>query len=414
MFKRNIFTLGLIAITLLGNSAEATIPSNLLSQIVGVRLDDLVNTNPSAIPGLANILVLIKKHSEDFFKQGKIETVHDVFFRRIPDDRTDVITLELTAFVKYKKNVFTFEKLLVTYPVKALSVPEITIQTEAVYPLKDMLFHASVGLVDRKLIIEDDMKDIKLVFPIGVGSFDEGTLNEHKTSLLTPRFQNGYIYQEEVISKRTKPRYFQGKPFIRISNGSEVTPIGFHIEINDSFVRGFDSHGCMRLREMDLMAFHDLIVFGSVAQIPLVVKYRLNDSADSPIGKRNKRYKAVVNVGTSDSPFFILDRDNLVQLGFKEETAPPVEKLVDNDKDNYHELFSYETIPQLREQEARRRNECQAKVMSGSIPGDPKTFEACMDAGKRKDSLKDRIYRKYMGIEEINLAIPSDTTNVID
>jgi hypothetical protein len=393
----------------------ATIPSELQNQIVGVRVDDIVNTNPSIIPGLANILVLLKKHPKEFFKQGKIETVHDIFFRQIPDDKANIITLELTAFVKYKKNVLTFEKLLISYPITALSIKDLTaIQTEAVYPLKDMMFHASVGLVERKLILEDDMKDIKLVFPIGVGSFDEGTMNEGQFSLLTPRFQNGYINQEEVISKRSKPRYFQGKPFIRISNGKEVTPIGFHIEINDTFVRGFDSHGCMRLREMDLMAFHDLVVYGSLHDMPLVVKYHLNDPADSPIGKRNKRYKTIVNVGTKESPFFILDRDNLVQLTYKEETTPPVDMLVDSDKDNYHQLFSYETIPQLREQDARRRNECQAQVMSGAIAGDPKTFEACMDAGKRKDSMRDRIYRKYMGIEEVNLTGASDPTGSID
>jgi hypothetical protein len=103
-----------------------------------------------------------------------------------------------------------------------------------------------------------------------------------------------------------------------------------------------------------------------------------------------------------------------VQLTYKEEAAPPVEKLIDNYKDNYHQLFSYETIPQLREQDSRRKNECQTQVMSGAIAGDPKAFEACMDAGKRRDSIKDRIYRKYMGIEEVNLAIPADINSAID
>jgi len=399
MLKGSIVTFCLLTLTVAGQGAIAAIPSDLQNKIIGVRVDDLVNTYPEAIPGLANMLVLIKKHPEDFFKQGKIEKVNNVFFRELPDDKSGITKLELTAFVNYKKNVFTFEKLMISYPTGALSVSDIVIQTEAVYSLKDMMFRASVGLVDRKLIIEDDMKDIKLVFPIGVGSFDEGAINEGKISLLTPRFQNGVIDQDEVISKRKKPRYFQDKPFIRISNGNEVTPIGFHIEINESFVRGFDSHGCMRLREMDLMAFHDLIVFGPQAQMPLVVKYHLSDLSDSPIGKRNKRYKTVVNVGTAASPFFILDRDNLIQLTYKNDTVPPLEKLLDDAKDNYHDLLNYETLPQMREQDVRRKNECQSKVMSGAITADPKVFQACMDEGKRKDTLKDRIYRKYMGIE---------------
>lgn len=414
MLKAKAMILGLAMAALLGESVQASVPRELQNKIVGVRLDDLVNTNPYAIAGLPNITLLIKKYPEYFFKQGKIETVHDVFFRQIPDDKTGETLLELTAFVKYKKDVFTFEKLTVWFTPGAVSLQELFIRSEVVYPLKDMMFRASVGLVDRKLIIEDDMKNIKLVFPIGVGSFDEGTMNEGKVSLLTPRFKNGFIDQREVISKRTKPRYFQGLPFVRISKGTDnttdTTPIGFHVEINDSFVRGFDSHGCMRLREMDLMALHDLIVFGSQQLIPLTVQYRLNDLADSPIEKRNKMYKTVLNKGTAELPFFILDRDNLVQLTYKENTAAPVDKLIDNQRDNYHDLLSYETLAQLQEQEFRRKNECQSKVLSGQIVGDPKSFQACLDEGKNKDSLKDRIYRKYMGINDANVELPTDAS----
>lgn len=402
-------TLGMALATLIGGSVQASVPRELENKIIGVRLDDLVNTNPYAIMGLPNITALIKKFPEHFFKQGKVETIHDVFFRQIPDDKTGETLLELTAFVKYKNNVFTFEKLTVWFTPGAVSLPELFIRSEEVYPLKDMMFHASVGLVDRKLIIEDVVKNIKLVFPIGVGSFDEGTMNEGKLSLLTPRFKNAFIDQREVISKRTKPRYFQGLPFVRISKGADnatdITPIGFHIEINDSFVRGFDSHGCMRLREIDLMALHDLVVFGPQQLIPLTVQYRLNDLADSPVGKRNKRYKTILNKGTAELPFFILDRDNLVQLTYKEDTAAPVDKLLDDPRDNYHDLFSYETLAQLQEQEIRRKNECQSKVMSGQIVGDPKSFQACLDEGKRKDSLKDRLYRKYMGIDDADTGL---------
>lgn len=409
MLKAKAMTLSMALATLIGGSVQASVPRELENKIIGIRLDDLVNTNPYAIMGLPNITALIKKFPEYFFKLGKIETIHDVFFRQIPDDKTGETLLELTAFVKYKNNVFTFEKLTVWFTPGAVSLPELFIRSEAVYPLKDMMFHASVGLVDRKLIIEDVVKNIKLVFPIGVGSFDEGTMNENKVSLLTPRFKNGFIDQREVISKRTKPRYFKGLPFIRISKGpdnnTDITPIGFHIEINDSFVRGFDSHGCMRLREMDLMTLHDLIVFGTQQLIPLTVQYRLNDLADSPIGKRNKTYKTILNKGTGESPFFILDRDNLVQLTYKENMMSPIDKLIDDPRDNYHDLFSYETLPQLQEQEIRRKNECQAKVMSGQIVGDPKSFQACLDEGKRKDSLKDRLYRKYMGIDDADIGL---------
>src|SRR5690606_8911057 len=108
----------------------------------------------------------------------------------------------------------------------------------------------------------------------------------------------------------------------------------------------------------------------------------------------------VTNVGTKESPFFPLDKDNLVQLGYKERAAgAPIDQLVEDEADNYEDLLSYDTQLQLKDQNARRKNECQAKLMAGEIRTKPKDMDKCLDAGKREDSMKDRLYRKYMGIE---------------
>jgi hypothetical protein len=40
--------------------------------------------------------------------------------------------------------------------------------------------------------------------------------------------------------------------------------------------------------------------------------------------------------------------------------------------------------------------------MSGLVKGDTDSFQECLDAGKRKDSFTDRIYRRFMGIEDFN------------
>lgn len=405
MSKKSVICTGLALLLCTGMSANAAIPLELQNKVIGVRLEDVMNASPSAVLGLPNLVPLIKKNPGYFFTQGEVEVVNDVFFRQMPDEQVGQITLEVTAFVKYKNSNLTFEKLQISYPLGSLSLQQVYVKNEAIYTVRDMNFTAKVGLIDRKLILEDKAKDVKLVFPIGVGSFDEGALNEGKISLLTPRFTHAFIDQRAVDSKREKPRYFQGKPFIRIQKGldltQDATPIGFHIEINDSFVRGFDSHGCMRLREMDLMAFHDLIVFGSQQKTPLTIQYRLNDLADNPVAKRNKTYKTVLNKGTFENPFFILDKDNLIQLVYKENTQAPVDKLIDTPNDNYYDLLNYDTTIQMREQDARRKNECDAKVMSGAVKSDEKSYQECLDEGKRKDSFKDRIYRKYMGIDEV-------------
>lgn len=382
---------------------EQLLPAEAQNKIAGIRIDDVVAVYPSLIPGLANVAANLKKKPEDFFPSAPVEAVHNVFLAKVPDLAAEQMELHLTAYVKYK-GTSRFEKIIVRYNKGAKKLSEMSIQSVGSIDLKDMNFTLSVGLVDRKLILKDEAHDVKMIFPVGVGGFDEGVLNEGKVSLLTPRFKNGFLDQRAVISKRVKPRYFDGKPFVRILKGNDIktdmTAIGFHIEINDSFVRGFDSHGCMRLRAFDLQALHDLIMDGDQQQLPITVAYRTEDPADHPAGKRNKTYKTVLNNGTTESPFFPLDRDNLVQMTYKESGAP-VDKLIDHPADNNEDLFNYDTQKQLREQDERRKNECQAKVMAGIIPADEKSVENCLEEGKRKDSVKDRLYRKFMGIDSV-------------
>ncbi|MDO9180971.1 MAG: L,D-transpeptidase [Bacteriovorax sp.] len=407
--KETLLTAGL-GLLLLFSSVPAISSNNLVipieakNKILGVRISDIVSSYPSLVPGLANISEIFKKSPESFFNQSNIEVVHDIFLNKYPEVIGSSVKLNLTGFVKYKNQTFNFEKISVSYNLGAKALADLTIQTDAVYALKDMFFRASVGLIERKLIIEDTLRDIKLVFPIGVGAFDEGVMNEGNVSLVTPRFQNGFIDQRAVISKREKPRYFAGLPFIRILKGSDLstdtTAIGFHIEINDSFVRGFDSHGCIRLRKPDLMAFHDLIMFGSELQTPITVQYKTLDPADHPAFKINKTFKTIFNKGSVEKPFFIYDRDNLVQMIYKENTNAPIEKLFDLRNDNYYDLFNYDTPEQMIEQDTRRKNECEAKVMRAEIPTDAKKFQECLDEGKRKDSFKDKLYRKFMGIDD--------------
>jgi len=387
------------------NQTSIELPAEVQHKVVGVRIEDFVNVHPKAVAGLVNLQVSIKDHIKDIFNEEKVEVVHSVFFLSKPTIQASSYQVELGVFLKYEKRGFVFEKLTVQYAETAKRFEDFSFQREVISPLSQLKFKAEVGLVDRKLIVTELTRNFQLVFPIGVGSFDEGVLNEGKVSLITPRFKQGFLDKSAVISKREKPRYFKGKPFIRLLNGpssnDDRTPIGFHIEINDSFVRGFDSHGCMRLREMDLMAFHDLIMFGSDKQIPITVNYRTENLSDSPILKRNKIYKTILNKGTEASPFFILDRDLLVQTTMKEAQVP-VEKLIDEENDHYEDVFNYDTNSQMKEQDERRKNECQAKVMNGQIKSDEKSFQACMDEGKRKETMADRIYRKMMGIDSIS------------
>lgn len=407
MFRQKFveaFVITLVALVSINTllAQELKIPEEAKYKVTGVRIDDLVSVYPSLVPGLANVVANIKKNPQAFFPKGSIEVIHLVYLRELPQLNQGHMQLKLTAYVKYKGNS-SFENIMVSYESGMKSLAEMVITEEGSLNLKDASFSLKVGLVERKLIVTDEKNDIKFIFPIGVGGFDEGVLNEGRVSLLTPRFKNGFIDQRSVISVRTKPRYFDGKPFIRLLKGkdlvSDSTAIGFHTEINDSFVRGFDSHGCMRLRVPDLMALHDLIMDGDELQTPITVSYQTRDISDHPAAKRNMSYKTVLNNGSKESPFFPLDRDNLVQMTYKESEVPLM-KLIDDELDNYEDIVSYDTQLQVREQNERRKLECQAKLMGGRIGTSSKDFESCLDEGKRKDTVKDRLYRKFMGIAD--------------
>lgn len=403
MIKNTLFisalVLGVYSMAPAISHAQATseyavvLPVEAKNTLVGVNLLDASNNYPKAVNGLPNIVSHIRKNPEAFFRSGRITKLHNYFLSAVPEVRNGITTLELTGFVRYDK-ASKFEKISVSYIGRGIELNSVNVLLRESIDLNDTDFTIKVGLVERKVIFQDKSNNIQFVVPVGVGSFDEGVMNEGKVSLLTPRFKVGYIDRNQVISKRSKPRYFADKPFIRLSkeqDGAEATPIGFHTEINGSFVRGFDSHGCMRLRDQDLYMLHDLIMQGTKRFTPITVNYHLEEEMDHPAAKRDKLYKTILNTGTEESPFFPLDRDDLVQTVYKNKVAP-LEKLIDSPEDHYEDVFDYDTVRQLREQNARRKAECSEDI----DPSDKKAFESCLHKGKRKSSASDKIYKWWV------------------
>src|SRR5690606_4421436 len=89
-------------------------------------------------------------------------------------------------------------------------------------PLAQTNFEVEVGLIDRKVIIKDYANSLKMIFPLGVGGFDEGIQNLGATGLVTPRFQSAWLDKREAYASRTKPAYFAGKPFLRITTDQDL------------------------------------------------------------------------------------------------------------------------------------------------------------------------------------------------
>ncbi len=171
-------------------------------------------------------------------------------------------------------------------------------------PFAHTAFGIKVGLIERKAIIEDSLYNIKMVYPIAVGGINEGVLpNLKKLDILTPELRGAALKKKRAEFIKDKPEYFLEKPFLRISTSrSDWTKMGFHIRQNSTLVRGFLSHGCMRMREKDLYELYTIIRWQGPGAIPLEINYWLDDILDHPYPLENRFYSRVKNFGTKENP----------------------------------------------------------------------------------------------------------------
>jgi hypothetical protein len=349
---------------MLVNSAFAFMgkPINLgvhSDQIANVRLEDVAQ-NTSIIEGLSDATAEITKNLPELLQERyEIEEVLNLFLRSVPTYSVmDSIKLPLTSVIRTKQGNILFVDL----NVQVLKGEILSSSLVREIDLQNTNFSVNVSLRDRKSIISDSNYGIKMVVPLGVGSFDQSVLN-NATTLLTPRFNNAFLDKRTAIHQRKKPRYFAKKPFIRITTSTNLTEghtsIGFHAQPNlDTFVRAFDSHGCMRMQTNDLEMLYYIVSRNPAPRIPVNVKFVLNDSAEHPLGKINKPFKTVVNIASASEPQYTMDRDGLVLVKKIWDAYAPVMELVDRAGDNYHELFDYAMAWREKERTERIYKQC--------------------------------------------------------
>ena len=376
------------------------LPQELENATVGVRLTDYARYT-NVIPGLSTSEAqdLSDKWNRFVDDAFELEKALSVFFHDKPKTNGAVTILPLTAFGELENGSrYAFIQANVHFDGKDFSVEPIdTIM------LDDTQFEFDVSLKERKVVIADQLNNLKMVVPLGVGAFDEGVLNDEVT-LLTPRFDYGFLDQWTAISERKKPRYFAGKPFLRITTAENPanghTPIGFHVQPNlDKFVRAFDSHGCMRMPLDDLNMVHDLLKKGPHRRLSIRVKFDSEDKSNTPFPKTNKPYKRVLNAGSKSNPDYTLDRDGLVQTQKDWNNSAPISLLEDRSGDHYQDIFNYDTDWREAAKMKAQREKCLQKY-----PYDEETsrwkqrkikkeYEKCVESAKPDSSLRDRLYR---------------------
>lgn len=417
------------------------LPAKAENKVVGVRIADVVKHLPSFVPGLSAVNDSLIKGKDHFFgDKGNVEEVLNLFFNELPKSNGKNIRLNITALVKYNEETIGFKKVRVDYNSSAPKEFQVTPLKFTSLSETKLIF--DVGLKSRKVIVKDERSDITMVFPLGVGSFDEAVLNE-EISLLTPRFKNGYLDKTKAIRNRKMPRYFANLPFIRILKGTDTTEdytgIGFHAQPfpdKNNFIRAFDSHGCMRMQTPDLWSMYFLVAAAPTKQMPITVKYTADNSEEHPFPKRDKPYKRVANTGSRANPNFTLDRDNLVLVHNNWEDSAPVDALFDTSDDDYHQVFNYSTSELVQDKWDGIRAKCKEKsydnpkyavnwedyapdydhddsekqrakklkkakkkynkAVKKMNKKKDKIYEDCIDDHKRDTSLGDRLYRWWV------------------
>lgn len=346
---RSLFLTTLLAFVLNTTSAFA-LSDKYENQIVGVRLDDVAKHLPNEIPELKKSLSTIKSNIGVLLDiPERVEEIHNIYFSAMPDKKWlgGEITMPVVAFLLLEEKGFVFVKGEITLKGDRLSG-----RGTSMIALSETNFEVEVGLLDRKAILKDYTNGLKMTFPLGVGGFDEGIQNLGSIGLVTPRFQSAWLDKREAYAARTKPEYFAGKPFLRITTDQDInkgyTAIAFHAQPNLApFFRGFDSHGCMRMQTDDLIAFHRILSEGPRLHIPIRILYQNYDSADHPAPKVDVPFKTILNVGTSADPYFKLDSDELVQMVGIKNRQPPLYALRDQYEDDYFNLYNYDSRERL-------------------------------------------------------------------
>jgi hypothetical protein len=147
--------------------------------------------------------------------------------------------------------------------------------------LADTHFSIYTGLEDRLTLVEDEANGLAFAFPLGVGGIDENVMGEGYR-ILTPKFHGATLQRATVNPARTDPAYYRGHPFMPITTAKgSVTAIAFHITILGDeeanqyglnyLQRGFESHGCMRMRDKDLSELFTIVMKGGSDKLPVTV-----------------------------------------------------------------------------------------------------------------------------------------------
>lgn len=186
------------------------------------------------------------------------------------------------------------------------------------HPLAALNPRLLVSLVDRTLVLELEGLHLRRVLPVGVGALDP--VRSHPAiSSLTPITERARVSKTGARLALNGSSWARGLPFIPLEvpwvatspaplNNERLhyaeTRLALHAWPGQRFMRGFNSHGCITLRDSDLLEL-TAFIFGSAAPLPLTIREAPLE-ARHPLPHEDKQFWRLVNTGTEDRPAFSL------------------------------------------------------------------------------------------------------------
>ena len=160
-------------------------------------------------------------------------------------------------------------------------------------PWPETPLQAVLSLLERKIIVLNNRDRPIKTYPVAVGGLDDGLISPYP-SLLTPLYGESYINLAVSSFARRIPFYYRGMPFLRLSLPHlHWTSIGLHIKQNPRLIRGFESHGCVRMREKDLYELYWLLKYARDGIIPLAIVHQSVIPWDHPYPLEEDSYRRV-------------------------------------------------------------------------------------------------------------------------
>lgn len=213
----------------------------------------------------------------------------------------------------------------------ASDMPTFKVVRESPMAALDVTIDASLS--DRLVVVADELFGFIRVYPAGVGAIDR-VRAPGRVASLTPTTELGRLSRDSSRLSLRVPSWARGKPYLPFEIpwvGKEKrwyveTRVAFHIWQERTFSRGFNSYGCITLRDQDLDELAS-VVFAHARPLPLRVQAAAYAQHRHPFPYEDDHYWQLDNLGTAARP--VITRGAYYAIEKVDEAPPEVADMVD-------------------------------------------------------------------------------------